>query len=251
MSTEKNTYTFITGASSGIGRAIAIELSKTRRLILHGRNKQKLEETLHLCSGNSHVIWSYDLSNIDTLQDSFEDFVLESNIAISHFVHAAGIALPCAVRGIDVDYVRRISEINAFSAILLVGSLMKRKVAGGTMRGIVLISSVSAALGTAGSAVYGASKAMLDGFMKSAAVELAPRVRVNSIRPGFVKSRMTEEVLSNSNVAQAIYKRHPLGIGTPIDVARSVAFLLSDESSWITGQCIIVDGGVSCAMSFK
>ena len=62
MSAEETRYTLITGASSGIGRAIAIELSKTSRLILHGRNRQKLEETVCQCKGDGHVIWTYDLA---------------------------------------------------------------------------------------------------------------------------------------------------------------------------------------------
>ena len=81
------TYTLVTGASSGIGRAIAIELSKTDNLILHGRNRQKLEETMRLCTDGNHVIWTYDLANVDSLQQDFEQFVTANKLSISKFFY--------------------------------------------------------------------------------------------------------------------------------------------------------------------
>ena len=245
------TYTLVTGASSGIGRAIAIASSKTDNLILHGRNRQKLEETMRFCTGGNHVIWTYDLANVDSLQQDFEQFVTASKLSISKFVHSAGVASPCAIRAVDLEYVRRLVNVNAFSAMLLTGSLMKRKIAATTMESIVFISAVSAGMGTSGSAVYGASKAMLDGFVKSAAIELAPKVRINSIRPGFIKSKMTDAFFSVPDTIDAITKRHPLGIGTVEDIVDSVEFLFSKKSRWITGQFLTVDGGLSCNLTFK
>ena len=243
---------FITGASSGIGKSIAMTLSDKYDLVINGRNRQSLDEVAAV-SGNRCVVkvWEYDLSVVDDLQSAFETFVRKENVCLTHFVHCAGIAQPCAIRAVDVGSVRRMVDVNAVSAMLLMSSLMKRRIAADTMRAIVFISSLSANMGTAGSAVYGASKAMLDGFARSAAVELAPRVRVNTIRPGFVQSSMTESFLSFPKAMDAVAKRHPLGVGCVEDVARAVEFLLSDEARWITGQSVAVDGGASCDLTFK
>ena len=243
-------YTLVTGASAGIGKAIAIELSKTDNLILHGRDRNNLEETLRLCSVGNHVIWAYDLSKVDALQSDFEQTIVDNKLAISRFVHCAGMALPCAIRTVESGSVRQIVDVNAISAILLAGSLMKRRVAAKTMKAMVFISSVSAEFGTSGSAVYGASKARLDGFVRSMAVELAPSVRVNAIRPGFVESGMTDSYLSQPGVKAAVSKRHPLGIGVAEDIAKMVRFLISSEARWVTGQSFVVDGGVSCNLTF-
>ena len=136
---SEEAYTLVTGASSGIGRAIAVELSKTDNLILHGRNRLKLEETLRLCSKRKHVIWTYDLASVDTLQADFEKFVTESGSCISKFVHCAGMVYLTAIKTIDLASYRRIMDTNATSAILLTGSLMKRKVAGASMKSIVFV----------------------------------------------------------------------------------------------------------------
>lgn len=251
MSDMKSTYTLVTGASSGIGRAIAIELSKTGRLILHGRNRQKLEETVRLCTGNGHVIWTYDLTNVETLQADFEKFVVDGGYSIDKFVHCAGMVFLTAIKTIDIASYRRIMDTNATSAILLVGSLMKRKVAGTTMKSIVLISSIAATQATRGKSLYGASKGILNSFARASAVELAPRVRINTVCPAAVHTEMANDVFNDPVAVAAMNHRHPLGTGKPSDVAGVVAFLLSDAARWITGSQVMVDGGASCDLTFK
>lgn len=246
------TYTLVTGASSGIGRAIAIELSKTDNLILHGRNRQKLEETLKLCGkGGNHIIWTYDLANVDTLQTDFEKFVAESGCCISKFVHCAGMVYLTAIKTIDLASYRRIMDTNATSAILLTGSLMKRKVAGASMKSIVFISSIAATQATRGKSLYGASKGILNSFARASAVELAPRVRINTVCPAAVHTEMADDVFNDPVAVAAMNHRHPMGTGKPQDVAGVVAFLLSDAARWITGSQVMVDGGASCDLTFK
>lgn len=245
------TYTLVTGASSGIGRAIAVELSKTGNLILHGRNKQKLEETVRLCSKGSHVIWTYDLANVDALQADFEKFVASSGCCISKFVHCAGMVYLTAVKTIDLAGYRRIMDTNATSAILLTGSLMKRKIAGASMKSIVFISSIAATQATRGKSLYGASKGVLNSFARASAVELAPKVRINTVCPAAVHTEMADDVFNDPVAVAAMNHRHPLGTGKPQDVAGVVAFLLSDAARWITGSQVMVDGGASCDLTFK
>ena len=251
MSDEKITYTFITGASSGIGRAIAIELSKKYHLILHGRNEQKLEETKHLCGDEGHVIWTYDLSNVETLQTDFEKFVIDGGYQIDKYVHCAGMVFLTAIKTIDLASYRRVMDTNATSAILLTSSLMKRKVAGLTMKSIVFISSIAATQATRGKSLYGTSKGILNSFARASAVELAPNVRINTVCPAAVRTEMADDVFNDPIAVAAMNHRHPLGTGKPEDVAGVVSFLLSDAARWITGSQVMVDGGASCDLTFK
>lgn len=251
MFDEKITYTFITGASSGIGRAIAIELSKTDHLILHGRNKQKLEETMRLCSGSNHVIWTYDLANVETLQSDFEKFIINGDYQIDKFVHCAGMVYLTAIKTINLASYRQIMDTNATSAILLTGSLMKRKVAGLSMKSIVFVSSIAATQATRGKSLYGSSKGILNSFARASAVELAPNVRINTVCPAAVHTEMADDIFNDPVAVAAMNHRHPLGTGKPEDVAGVVAFLLSDAARWITGSQVMVDGGASCDLTFK
>jgi len=250
VSTE-NLYTLVTGASSGIGRAIAIELSKSRNLILHGRDLARLEQTHNLCSDGAHCIWPFDLERVDSLQEEFESFVQRHHLAINCFVHSAGIVLLPSIRSMDLNIIRKLVDVNATSAVLLTSSLLKHRVAQRTLCGIVMISSVTGSFGARGKSLYGMSKGMLNAFVRASAVELAPRVRINSICPAAVKTEMAQDVFSDPVIVGAMNRRHPLGTGKPEYIAGVVDFLLSEKAQWITGQQIFVDGGASVNMTFK
>lgn len=241
----------VTGASSGIGRAIAIELSKTCHLIAHGRNEARLHETLNACAAGDHHCWLYDLEQVDGLQAAFEQFIRGSGLAVTYFVHCAGIVYMPAIKTFDLPMIRKIIDTNAISAMLLTGSLLKRRIAGTTLKSIVFISSVTGYVGTRGKSLYGTSKGMLNAFVRASAVELAPKVRINSICPAAVRTPMDEEAFSDPAFAAAVDKRQPLGAGTPQDVANLVPFLLSDKARWITGQQFIIDGGALVNLTFK
>lgn len=244
-------YTLVTGASSGIGRAIAVKLSGAANLLLHGRNLKRLEETRNLCAPGEHLLWSCDLERVESVQENFEGFVACHGIAIDQFVHAAGIVLLTAVRSFDLALLRKMIDTNAISAMLLTGSLLKGRIAGKTMRSIVLVSSVTGLTGTRGKSLYGTSKGMLNAFVRSSAVELAPGVRINSICPAAVETEMSRELFADPEAVAAMNRCHPLGTGKPEDVAGVVAFLLSDEARWITGQQFVVDGGALVNLTFK
>lgn len=235
-------YTFITGASSGVGRELAICLSENHNLIINGRNEARLLETQKMCKGNV-LIWSYDLSRVHNLEADFSQFIKENKVSISSFVHCAGLMKMVPIRGIDVETLISTYEINVFAPALITKTLASRKMNGRNLKSVVFISSNVSNRGAAAFSAYGSSKAALDGLMRNLAVELAPNVRVNSVLPGGMVTEMTKEIFDDEVKKAEFEKKYPLGIGTPQDIAPTVRFLLSDDSRWITGQQFTVDGG--------
>lgn len=245
METSSN-CTLITGATSGIGSAIAVKLSASRRLILSGRDLDRLE-TIRLSCHNpeKHLIWNYNLIEAEGVAAGVHDFLRQSGVVIDNFVHCAGVAGLLPARSADFSEVQAKLYVNFISAQQIVAILSKRKVNKGALRGVVAISSVASRFGVKGYSLYCSAKAALDGWMRALAVELAPLVRVNSVLPGAVLTSTTEKALSEPSFNERISKDYPLGVGTPNDIADVVEFLLSEKSRWITGQEIIVDGGFS------
>lgn len=235
-------YTLITGASSGVGKELAIYLSKSRKLILNGRDEKRLEETKQKCK-NEPIVWAYDLANSTDLEKEFTDFIQGNDVSISAFVHCAGVMKMVPLRSLDLASIQNTYAVNVFAPALLVKTMMSRKVNGKNLKSVVLISSNISDRGAAAFSVYGSSKAALDGLMRNLSVELAPNVRVNSILPGGMITEMTREIFSDEAKRQEFERNYPLGIGTPADIAPAVEFLLSDKARWITGQQVTIDGG--------
>ena len=240
----------ITGASSGIGRATAIRLSKTYSLILGGRDKKRLEETRTMCeNADLHLLWCYDLADVKGIAESLSTFIKETSSSVCGFIHSAGIGMGVvsSIRMMTLDFMQSVMNVNFFSAVEIMKILVSRKINGKTLNNVVLVSSISSCLGSKGLSIYGASKGALDAFARSAAYELAPHIRVNTVVPGdVIKASVMgnqytpaeEEVLST-----CIEKGYILGAGTVWDIAEMIAFLISDKSHWITGQSFVVDGG--------
>ena len=134
---------------------------------------------------------------------------------------------------------------NVFAPFILVQALASRRVNGDSLKSVVFISSNISNRGSKAFAAYGASKSGLDGLMRGLAVELAPNVRVNSVLPGAVRTRMTEGIFANAEVVERMKGQYPLGLGNPSNIADAAAFLLSEKASWITGQQLTVDGGAT------
>lgn len=251
MNTAPQGYVLVTGASSGIGQAIAVRLAHEGRVILHGRDPVRLQETRQLCRGEGHLIWPYDLANVADLPAALETFVRQNETRVDAFVHSAGMVSVMASRTLDLDMSRQIMDVNFTSAMLLLSTLLKRKVAQGTLRNVLFISSISSRFGARGHALYCASKGALDAAMRALALELAPQIRVNSICPGLVATKMAQEGMQDEVIAANLREQYPLGLGTPEDVAEMAAFLLSGKARWITGQQFFVDGGRTANMSLK
>ncbi len=235
-------YLLITGASSGVGRTLAEILSEDYNIVLSGRNIQALEETRKVCR-NKTLIWQQDLSAIDSIEEELASFIEREKITVNKFLHCAGDVKMAPCKMINSFSFIHTFSINVFSAALIIKTLISRKINKKALDSVVLISSNISNRGAKTFSVYGSSKAALDGLMRNLAVELAPAVRINSILPGGMRTKMTEEIFKDEEVSQRIRNNNPFGVGTPNDLAGMARLLLSDEAGWITGQQFTIDGG--------
>ena len=232
----------ITGATGGIGMAIVDILSKKFNLILVARNEEKLEK---LSSKNNSVLQyiKCDLSNPNEIKRLIEKINME-NLAIDVLVNNAGINDDSLFLRMNKEKWENVINTNLSSNFHLTSHISKLMIKKKWGR-IINITSVVGHTGNLGQANYCASKAGIIGMSKSIALELAKRnVTVNCISPGFIESNMTD--LLTDNQKEIILKRIPLEIiGSPYDVAHCVNFIASDESRYITGETIHVNGGLA------
>ena len=241
---EQKSYLLITGASSGIGREIAIRLSDHYSILLNGRDTDRLEQTLNACnSDKNHLIWAFDLEKIDALEENLAGFIAENNCTINGFVHSAGYWKMFPLKMATTNLFRSMFDINVISAALIAKVLTKKKINASMLKNIVFISSISSKFGAKAHGAYAASKAAIDGLMRCLALELAPGVRVNSVLPGGIRTPMTEHLYKDTEMIERMNTTYPLGEGSVKDICGAVQFLLSDEARWITGQQLTVDGG--------
>ena len=240
----------ITGATSDIGAAIAMNLSDKFNLVLHGRDSEKLESLAVLLGDDRrHYYWKADLQDLDCLQEKLELFIKVNSIEISGVVHCAGYFSMIPAKLISLEEMKKNFNVNLFSIVLLVRVLLQRRVNKSSLKNIVFISSSISNFGGKALSLYSAAKSGLDGFMRSLAVELGPSTRVNSILPGAVRTKRTESIFQNESISSNMLSHYPLGAGLPEDIGNVVRFLMSDDARWITGQQLIVDGGRSINIS--
>ena len=234
----------VTGASSGIGRGIAIECSKMgAKVVLNGRNEERLNETLGMMEGSNHQMIIADIA----IQEEIDRLVSEVP-TLDGCVLCAGIPQVCPVKHFKRQDIENIFSINTFAPIMITSSLIKKKkLHKGSS--VVLIESISGVfVGTKGDVSYNASKAALNGFLKGSALELAGQgIRINAINPGLVPTNilnLTNEMFAESHHTDIMMERYPLKrYGTPEDIAYGCIYLLSDAASWVTGTNIVIDGG--------
>lgn len=242
-------YVLITGASSGIGRGIAVTLSKNYPLILGGRNVERLEETRAMCTdSDKHIFWNYDLADVENIYDNLMAFIKEKNLKIGGFIHSAGIWFVSTLNLVDYKDVRKMTDINFFAAAEILKVLVKKKINGKNLQNVVLISSISAFKSGKGEAFYAASKAAVNVFARTMADELAPNVRINTINPGIVRTPMMENLLRDEQHLKKYQQEYLLGIVEIDDVANMAEFLMSEKACRITGQHFVIDGGASVAI---
>lgn len=239
----------VTGASSGIGRSCALELSKMgARIVLVARSEIRLRETMEALHGSGHSFEIFDLLNTGDMSDWLKKITLEGGV-LDGLVHSAGISSTLPIRATGVEEYRRILTINLESGFFLTKAFRQKGVRG-SCASVVFIGSVMSLVGQPGLAVYAASKGGLVTLTKSLALELAKEsIRVNLVAPGHVKTAMAETVekIVPAEALRLIEQNHPLGLGRPEDVAYSVLYLLSDAAKWVTGSVLTVDGGYTAA----
>ena len=238
-------YVLVTGASSGIGRATAVRLSNTYPLILGGRDEMRLKETRAMCgNARNHLLWCYNLADVEGIAENLVTFLKEKSVSVGSFVHFAGIAPLAPLRMTTTETMRKIMDVNFFSAVEIVKLLSNKKINGKSLTCIVLISSIQSRIGAKGQSIYCASKAAIEGFMRAMAVELAPSVRLNVIRPGAIQTPMGDLLEQNQELlAKSSDDGYLLGLGEAEDIATMTEYLLGECAKWITGQIFTVDGG--------
>ena len=239
--TLANKTILVTGASSGIGRAIAVTCAQMgAKVIVTGRNEIALKQTLSMMEGERHTLIVADLTNNDV------DFLVESIPIIDGLVSNAGINKRMLSKYLKILDMERIIKTNLSSPMLLIKSMLQlNKI--NTGASIVFTSSIAAFHSSIGDAVYSATKGGLTSYSKVLALELASKkIRVNTIQPGMVRTALIENSPLTDDDYAKDEKRYPLGrYGTPEEIAFAAVYLLSDATKWMTGNDLVLDGGIS------
>lgn len=230
----------VTGASSGIGREIAIECSQMgAKVVLNGRNINRLKETLSLMEGD-HVVWTMDLTDSAGMSEAVSCIP-----ALNGIVHCAGINELIPAKQVTAADVDRIMGTNFKAPVLLQAEILRQKK---LIRGssVVFIASICADTPIIGNSIYSASKGALVSYAKSLMLELAPRnIRVNCISPGMVWTDLISDSSIPKDRLHNDETRYPLKrYGRPSDIAGLAVYLLSDASEWMTGSNVRISGGM-------
>ena len=238
----------VTGASRGIGRAIAIELAKNNfDVAINFNNSEEPAKNLRdeiKTLGVKAEIFKADVSDYNQVSELFKNIKEYFNEAVSVLVNNAGVTRDTLLVRMKPEDWQTVINTNLNAAFYCTREAI-RDMAKARYGRIINIASVVGLTGNAGQANYAASKAGIIGFTKSIAREYANRgVTANAIAPGFIETDMTE--ILKPDVKEGILKSIPVGsIGKPEDVAKAVLFFAGETSSYITGQVLAVDGGMT------
>lgn len=228
----------VTGASSGIGRQIAITCAhRGARIIATGRHVERLQQTFDQLSGQGHLQVVADL----TIAADRELLCAAAGTSLHGLIHCAGQQKIGPLRLLTEDTMTRMYAVNFLAPVMLTQKLLYANAIapGGS---IVFLLSTAAHAGTRGVGPYSAMKAALLGIIRCLALEQAKRkIRVNGISPSTVPTAMWG---AEHDMIAAEKARHPLGLGTPEDVAYAAVYLVADASRWVTGTSLLMNGGV-------
>jgi NAD(P)-dependent dehydrogenase (short-subunit alcohol dehydrogenase family) len=242
-------WVVVSGASSGIGRAIGVHLASLgARVVLMGRNVQRLQETAaQIGAADRSVVCPLDLADLAGIAPALRVVATRTG-RLYGLCHAAGLSMTLPLSATKPERVRSIMDVNFQAGLELSRVFVERSVLSEDGGSVLWISSVYAHVGAPGQIAYCATKGAIAAAVRAMALELAPRrVRVNSVSPGMVKTAMTDAAASGMTAEQwsRIEALHPLGTGDVQDVARAASFLLDPLNTWITGTDMVIDGGYS------
>lgn len=238
-----NKSIFITGAASGIGRSTALLCAGLGATVyITDFNEEPLIETYHKLEGNGH---KYIVANL-TKEVELQKLVNELP-KVDGFVSNAGIIKTILTQMGERSDIEKVLNINTIAPIQLTQLLLQNKKFN-KEASIVYTSSMAGVFnGAIGNGLYGASKAALNGFVKSFALEVAPRgIRVNTVNPGITQTNIYNHSLITPEQLEKEKAHYPLGrFGKPEEIAMGICYLLSDTTKWMTGSSLLIDGGCS------
>jgi NAD(P)-dependent dehydrogenase (short-subunit alcohol dehydrogenase family) len=232
---------FVSGASSGIGKATAIECSKLgARVLITGRDEKRLNETYNALEGVGHTKFIVDMGDLDKVKD-----LIGILPVLDGAVHCAGFTKTVPLQFIEEKDFSDIMKVNFFAPTLITQGLIKK---GKINKGgsIIFVSSVAGVFcSSVGAGMYSASKGALNGIVKAMALELAVKnIRVNTVCPGMIQTSIYKSGVISEDQLKEDMKKYPLKrYGLPEEVAYAIIYLLSDTTKWVTGSNLLIDGG--------
>ena len=233
----------VTGASSGIGRASAIECSKMGGIIIAcGRNKDRLSETLDMLNGSQHSSFIGDLTD-----DLVVDKLVDEMPSVDGVVLSAGRGFTSPLIYSNRKSFQDVFNSNFFSNAEVLRLLAKKRKLKPNSSVVIIVSIGGTTSFGPGNSVYGTAKAALDSLIRYAAIEFSnKKIRVNGISPGMTETPLIQGGVFTKEQLQKDMMQYPLKrYGQPEEIAKGAVYLLSDAASWVTGHTLVIDGGFS------